>query len=252
MSSENQYRKLLRSRVVSAITQAKAVASLSHQGVKGNVLEILIGQLFEPLLPADVGIGTGQIIDCFGNNISNQVDIIIYNRSILPPILVDGKLGVFPVESVLYAIEVKTRLTAKELRIAHNSAMLLDKFQFLPGFKDNFGREVHHSGARVCSVVFALSSDLSGSGLNEAERYNKIHKGGPISIKAICVAGHEYWYENGGDWIGFQGDDIYDEVLGFIGGVTNTYKSIAFGRGQPSLGHYVIPSEIRTSKISSR
>lgn len=61
MAVKNQYQNLLRSKIVSAISQAKAAAGFSHQGVKGTVLELLISQLFQPLLPADVGVGTGQI-----------------------------------------------------------------------------------------------------------------------------------------------------------------------------------------------
>lgn len=252
MNSDNQYQKLLRSRVASAIAQAKAVATLSHQGVKGNVLEILISQLFEPLLPADVGIGTGQIIDCFGNLMSNQIDIIIYNKAILPPILVDGKLGVFPIESVLYAIEVKTTLTAKELRIAHNSALFLDdKLSYLHGMKDEMGNELNHSIEKVRSVVFALSSDLTGKKLNEAERYKKIYGDGKISVRSICVAEREYWYEDDGNWIGITSGENYDEILGFIGGVTNTYKEVAISRGRPSLGHYIVPRGNEISVVSS-
>lgn len=252
MNSENQYQKLLRSRVASAIAQAKAVATLSHQGVKGNVLEILISQLFEPLLPADVGIGTGQIIDCFGKKMSNQIDIIIYNKAILPPILIDGKLGVFPIESVLYAIEVKTNLTAKELRVAHNSAMFLEQeLGYLSGIKDEEGNDKEHSIDKVRSVVFALSSDLSGKKLNEAERYKKIYGKGKIPVRSICVAGREYWYEDDGNWLGFTSTQAFDEILSFIGGVTNTYKAVALSRGQPSLGQYIVPKGNEVAVVSS-
>ncbi len=52
MAVENQYQNLLRSKVISAMPQANATAGFSHQGVKGTVLELLIGQFFEPLLIA--------------------------------------------------------------------------------------------------------------------------------------------------------------------------------------------------------
>ncbi len=242
MAVKNQYQDLLRSKVASAITQAEAAAGFSHQGVKGSVLELLISQLFEPLLPADIGVGTGQIIDAYSGKMSGQIDIILYNKAILPPVLVDEKLGVFPIESVLYTIEVKTTLNATELRMAHESAKdLASNFGYLPGLKDEYGKEKHHSIEKLRSVVFALNSDLTGNGLNEAERYKKLYGEDTAHIRAICVAGKEYWYDNGNYWVGFKDGENFDEVLAFIGGVTNTYRTVSASRGQPCLGNYIVP-----------
>ncbi|STO18312.1 hypothetical protein [Escherichia coli] len=63
MKNKNQYQALLRGKVESAIAQAKSAAGFSHQGVKGAVLEILLSQLFRPLLPADVGIAQGKSLN---------------------------------------------------------------------------------------------------------------------------------------------------------------------------------------------
>ncbi|WP_457807629.1 DUF6602 domain-containing protein [Kushneria sp. EE4] len=242
MAVKNQYQDLLRSKVTSAISQARAAAGFSHQGVKGNVLELLIGQLFEPLLPADVGVGTGQIIDSYNGEMSGQIDIILYDRAILPPILMDKKVGIFPIESVLYTIEVKTTLNATELKMAHESAKDLNlNFGYLPGQKGDDGKEMHHSIEKLRSVVFALNSDLTGTGLNEAERYRKLYDEDAAYVRAICVAGKEYWYDNSNYWIGFKDGKDFDEVLAFVGGVTNTYRGVSASRGQPCLGHYVIP-----------
>ncbi|QIL88590.1 hypothetical protein GNX18_01500 [Microbulbifer sp. SH-1] len=242
MAVKNQYQDLLRSKVVSAISQANAAAGFSHQGVKGTVLELLVSQLFTPLLPADVGVGTGQIIDSYSGKLSGQIDIILYNKAILPPILMDEKVGIFPIESVLYTIEVKTTLNATELKMAHDSAKnLAQNFSYRPGLKGEDGKEKHHTIEKVRSVVFALHSDLSGNKLNEAERYRKLYGEDAAHIRAICVAGKEYWYDNGNYWIGFKDGQDFDEILAFIGGVTNTYREVSTSRGQPCLGHYVIP-----------
>jgi|APLak6261659701_1056019.scaffolds.fasta_scaffold15522_2 hypothetical protein len=86
MVNKNQYQALLRAKIKSAIEQARAASVFTHQGVKGAVLEILIGSLFRPLLPPDIGVGTGQIIDCYNSPMSRQIDIILYDSSILPPV----------------------------------------------------------------------------------------------------------------------------------------------------------------------
>lgn len=253
MAVKNQYQDLLRSKVASAISQAQAAAGFSHQGVKGSILELLISQLFAPLLPADIGVGTGQIIDSYSGKMSGQIDIVLYNKAILPPILVDDRLGIFPIESVLYTIEVKTMLNASELRMAHDSAKdLAGNFGYLPGLKDELGKEKHHSIEKLRSVVFALNSDLSGTGLNEAERYRKLYGEDLAHIRAICVAGKEYWYDNGNYWVGFKDNEKFDEVLAFIGGVTNTYRTVSSSRGQPCLGNYIVPEAKRFVATKSR
>lgn len=254
MASNNPYQDILRAKVASAISQAQSIRNqLTHPGVKGSILEILIGQLFQPLLPADIGVGTGQIIESYTGQVSGQMDIVLYDKSILPPVLIDQKLGIFPIESVLYTIEVKTVLTAAELRTAHEAAAELEtKFFYRPGKADQNGKEQNHKVSRARSVIFALSTDLSGKNLTEAERYRKLYENGSSPhLRAICVAGSGYWYDNGDNWLGFPPTSQYDEVLAFIGGVTNTYREVANSRGQPSLGHYIVPDAVGVTATKS-
>lgn len=200
--------------------------------------------LFRPLLPSDIGVGTGQIVEFYNKeNVSTQHDIILYDKSILPPIIFESKTGIFPIESVLYTIEVKTKLTADELRTSHEAAKRLLQFSYLPGQKDEHGREKHHQIEKVRSVIFAISSDLTGTGKNEAERYKEIYGEEYPYIRAICVAEKEYWYEKNGSWVKIDGTHKYDETLGFIGGVMNTYKNVATSRGRPNLGNYIIDTD---------
>ncbi|MCK5542891.1 MAG: hypothetical protein KAI40_09370 [Desulfobacterales bacterium] len=238
---KNKYKEILRSKIKGAIEQALAVKNnISHSVVKGEIVEILIKELFAPLLPSDIGAGTGQIIENHNNLCSTQQDIILYDKSILPPVLFENKIGVFPIESVLYTIEVKTTLTAKELRKAHSAATELTKFTFLPGLQDDKGKEKHHPIERPRSVVFGLTSDLKAGRKSEAQRYKEIYGDGYPYIRAICVADKEYWHEANGMWIKHSAQDQYDEILSFIGGVMNTYKRVALSRHNPNLGHYVI------------
>ncbi|CAB3796017.1 hypothetical protein LMG28688_04217 [Paraburkholderia caffeinitolerans] len=241
MADKNLYQTLLRSKVRGAILAAEGANAFSHQVVKGTVLEILISELFRPLLPADIGIGTGQIIESYSGKLSGQIDIVLYDKAILPPILIDEKLGLFPIESVLYAIEVKTTLTAAELQSAHDSAKdLQTKFGYLPGQRVNGKLVPQHSIEKARNVIFALKSDLSGTKLNEAERYKKIYGDEPAHIASICVAGREYWFQSNSAWVGGTDTDQFDGILSFIGGVTNTYRGVSASRGYPLLGHYVV------------
>ena len=242
MENKNQYQAMLRGKVASAILQARMAAGLTHQGVKGQVLEILLGELFRPLLPSDIGVGTGQIIESYSGRMSRQIDIVIYNKSILPPVLIDGNTGLFPIESVLYTIEVKTTLNSKELSLAHKSAKDLNtKFGYLPGLKNPEGKIVDHKIEKLRSVVFALNTTLKKNGMTEAARYKKTINGDNRYLAAICVAGREYSYEELDCWNTIRDTENYDEILAFIGGISNTYKDVSQSRGFPLLGLYMIP-----------
>jgi hypothetical protein len=246
MADKNLYQALLRNKVRGAILAAEGAAGFSHQGVKGTVLEILISELFRPLLPADIGIGTGQIIESYSGKLSGQIDIVLYDKAILPPVLIDEKLGLFPIESVLYAIEVKTTLTAADLQSTHKSAKALQTtFGYLPGQRVNGKLVPQHSIEKLRNVIFALKSDLSGNNLNEAERYKSIYGDEPAHIVSICVAGREYWFQSNSAWAGGTDTDPYDGILSFIGGVTNTYRNVSSSRGYPLLGCYVVPEDMQ-------
>jgi hypothetical protein len=243
MTDKNPYQAVLRSRIAAAIGEARAASSLTHPGLKGTILEILIGKLFKPLLPSDVGVGTGQIINAHNAAVSGQVDIVIYDQSILPPVLIDEKTGIFPIEAVLFAIEVKTKLTATELSKAHDAAKLLDtEFKYLPGLRDFYGKVVNHPFGKVESVILALESDLVENGLDEAKRYQSIYGDGEPFVRAICVAGRGHWSFRQNKWFRFKGDDQFDEVLLFIGAIMNTYKTLALSRQYPKLGKYITPN----------
>ncbi|MGR5480050.1 DUF6602 domain-containing protein [Vibrio chagasii] len=244
MSDTNKYKDFLRAKVQGAIAEANAASNLTHQGVKGTILEILISKLFRPLLPSDIGVGTGQIIEKYSGKMSTQMDIILYDKSILPPVMFDESTGIFPVEAVLYTIEVKTTLTKQDLRVAHESAKYLSSFSYLPGLENPDGSEQHHRIEKVKSIVFALNTTLTGNRLTEADRYKSIYHPDDFPyLVSICVAGDSYWFNDGRYWVYQKGEAQYDEVLSMIGGVSNTYKSVALSRNSPKLGKYIISEQ---------
>jgi hypothetical protein len=87
---------------------------IRHSGEQGRENELSLSRLMENLLPSSVGIGSGMIIDSIGSY-SKQTDIIIYDAGSQPAIMAQSNQVIFPIESVLLAIEVKTTLTEEEL-----------------------------------------------------------------------------------------------------------------------------------------
>ena len=96
------------------IAQAKSLGSLTNPTLKGDLRELLIAGLFERFLIQDFGVGTGQIINQ-KEELSNQIDIIVYDKRILPPFLQLVNRGIFPAEAVIAVIEVKSFLTEDEI-----------------------------------------------------------------------------------------------------------------------------------------
>ena len=129
------YRTFFVSHIASAIHSARAASTIPHSGSKGTIREILIRELFRPLLPADIGVGTGHIVTA-KNDKSPQQDVIVYNRQILPPILHENTLGLFPIESVLATVEVKSRLTLQELRSTYDNAKIIHDYSYVSGDED--------------------------------------------------------------------------------------------------------------------
>jgi hypothetical protein len=232
------YRDLYLLRVRSAIAAAQAARGVAHHGLRGLFREIFVRQLLRPLIPIHIGLGTGEIVTAHGQH-SSQQDVVMYDTRVLPPFLADPSVGLFPLESVLYAIEVKSTLTADGLRQAHDSAQQIDEFDYEPGFHSFFNEPVESPIWQVIPTLFAFDSDLNPQGRNEIDRYRDIEKGEP-PLKAICVVGRGYWYWDAyrEEWGVWPRTYEFEEVVGYLSGVMNTYGRIALTRGFPPLQQY--------------
>ncbi|MCC8606824.1 MULTISPECIES: DUF6602 domain-containing protein [Xanthomonas] len=91
-----------------------ATGPLNHPGEKGAFREAFLRQLLESVLPLQYGIGSGVIVDGFGKQ-SPQVDLLIYDRRNFPPFYESGGHGIYPFDSVLRVIEVKSLLDKQGL-----------------------------------------------------------------------------------------------------------------------------------------
>jgi hypothetical protein len=222
------------------VGQSRALGDLRNPGLKGALRELLLKELFLPVFPSDLGAGTGVIITAFDEQ-SPQQDIVIYNKAILPPILVENA-GAFPVESVLYSIEVKSHLTKDELRQCNHNARDLMKLRFTAGSHDANGSPIDHPVAGVMPVVFAFASDLTGLGKTEIDRLDEIRGIEAPGVRVICVIGGGYWFwsEVKNSWVSWKVVSEYDEVIGFLAGVTNSLHNIGATRRNPRFGRYLV------------
>ena len=126
--------------IISSLSQKiDSLSRMSHNLTKGELRELFVSDLLNHFLADQYGIGSGIIINQAGLQ-SKQTDIIIYDKRIIPPFILHQSLGVFPVESVLAVIEVKTNLTKDAILKTEKN------FKFL--------REV------ICSNHYSLYPDI--------------------------------------------------------------------------------------------
>ncbi|MCE0914716.1 DUF6602 domain-containing protein [Pseudomonas sp. NMI760_13] len=91
-----------------------ATKDVSHNGEKGSFREAFVVSLLQQFLPAHFGLGSGVVVDKWGRQ-SPQVDIIIFDKRTLPPIFERGARGIYPMDSVLRVVEVKSVVNTSSL-----------------------------------------------------------------------------------------------------------------------------------------
>ncbi|HEX3037325.1 MAG TPA: DUF6602 domain-containing protein [Thermodesulfobacteriota bacterium] len=113
------------------IEQSHSISSLGHNPTKGQLRELFVTNILNSFLSSQFEVGTGTIINQKGEE-SDQTDVIIYDNRTIPPFIKEHHIGVYPAESVIGAIEVKSRLSKAEIESAEASAQKLHKDIFNP------------------------------------------------------------------------------------------------------------------------
>lgn len=226
------------------VQAAADAADLDHPGFIGRVREILAARLLLPLLPPGVDIGNGKITDSEGT-LSSETDLIIFSRNTLPPLIYGHMTGVFPVEACIYAIEIKSKLTAGELKDSLEKVRRLRTLRYLYSFYPlNFAQPVGPHSSVVIPALFAFDSDLDvGSEVARYRRYDREADKSPL-LPIICIPGRGYWYFSAAGpsprWLFHFPTPDYDEVIDFIGGLTNTIPTELWKKGHPYYGFYIM------------
>lgn len=236
--------KIFRDRLINeinyAVKEAENAAEIEHPGLVGRIRELSTSHVFGPLLPSGFEMGTGKICDR-ERTLSKEVDLIIYNKSVLPPVMYSKRDGVFPIEACFYAIEIKSQATASEIRDAIGKGREILKLDYAGRVKEDRLKNL----SLAVPTFFAFGSDLSDSGMSELQRYAKYDsewKERPI-LKAMCVVGRGYWYYSFEDncWFFHPPTPTHDEVIDLVSGVVNT---LAKARAQQArtalLGRYLM------------
>lgn len=246
----NVFRNTFLSQVKKSLNDAEVVDQIGHQGLKGSVREIFVKQMMMPVLPPEVRSGSGKLVSHHGK-MSAQIDVVLYAPTIMPSALFDSTTGLFPVEAALYTIEVKSRLTANNLKEAianSRSTRALSPLDTEHWYvKEGPGNplKVTTNTAYPVNVLFAFGTDLKIGGTDELCRYRKYDENADNdpALQVICVVGRGYWYSvKGGGWKHMPASEQLDEVMVFLAGTTNTLPQLLAAKGRPRFGSYLHPN----------
>jgi uncharacterized protein DUF6602 len=115
--------------------QVKMSAGLSnyreiipHSGTKGDAAEIEWRAMLNQYLPRRYSADTAFVLDCEGN-LSEQIDIVIYDRQYSPFLFNQNEAKYLPAESVYAVFEVKQGLSAANIKYAGEKAATVRKLR---------------------------------------------------------------------------------------------------------------------------
>jgi len=231
------------SRVKKALEDSEIAEAYDNQVLKGRAREIFISDLLKPFLSRNFEICTGHIIDS-RNGHSRQIDIIVFDSRIIPPIMLAEGEGIIPYEAVLATIEVKTTLNAEELDKSIENARSIRILN--PNFQEILRTDkVKHTP--VC-YVFAFVSDLTEKDELKRleERVEKSNKDKEIEvpITALCIANKCFLYcedpkSSPPRFRTIALDDNHLNVLEFLLNLVNTCNNMAAERERLYLDMYL-------------
>lgn len=208
-------------RVASAKRNADSLsAGIGHHGIEGEIREIAARDCIAPFLTQSYQCGTGKVIDSL-QNLSDQIDLVVFHKKVAPPILIGRELGLYPVECVRYVFEIKSTLTAAEVRDTNRKFQSVSRLKSFPRKQDNGS---YRGGKLPTTVLFAFGSDISGS---ELDRYRKYTGDEHPPCTVLCVLGKGYWFYDftRRAWYGkepAESEPRYAEFCMFIAGFMNS------------------------------
>ena len=209
--------------------------------------ELVIEQLLRPVLPPSFGLGTGVVVDSEGGS-SGEIDIVVFNREVIPPLLFGERDGIFPVEACLYAIEVKSTLERAHIDETVEKLKRLQQLRRLPSANQ----------FEPIGTLLAFNDRITNDRDAILKHYDSVDPSVPPLLRVGCVVGRAYWYfrQETRSWGVFDGDADQSELVRFIGGLANTITSNDWSpirrgplqRNAPlasvGFGYYIIPDKV--------
>ena len=148
---------------------------IQHNLEDGKYREYLVKRILAKIVPSKYEITNGFVIDS-ENNKSDEMDIIIYDKSYVPPFF-DETYTIVPIESVIAVIQVKTTLTWDQLYSSIDNLNSIDRLKTKTG-----GKIISAKGGDIINeerfvapykIIISYKSDIAKSYDFSKEMKNK-------------------------------------------------------------------------------
>jgi len=198
------------------VTRARDLKDLLHDLTKGELKELFVSKVLRSFLTGQFGIGSGIVLNRNGNQ-SRQMDIVVYDNRIILPFIQEQNIGVYPAESVIATIEVKTTLDKGAVEKAEEAAKELTESVF---------RGVPFGFTPLCA---AFGFEGGFDEVAEQEKGARWLAENVTHLFDICIAGKYSWANVGGrGWtIGLDTSNGYDETRRFIALLLDNIRTAA-------------------------
>jgi len=174
----------------------------------GEMKELFVARLLRAFLPSQLSIGSGTVVNVPGRR-CHQTDIIVYDNRLLPPFIQEQHLGVYPAESVIGTIEIKTTLTSAELKGTRIAVEALDGVftQEVQYLDKTFPELLKHYKLKsfgpllefpLCAV-FGFGLKRIKWPLDQRHGESRLKKY-PQNFSLMCIPGEFCWAKVQGEW----------------------------------------------------
>jgi len=241
------YRTILNDNIKKGLANAISASAIKHPFLICRLREIVVHDLLEPMLNHRFSMGTGKVIDYAGTT-SNEIDICIYSKNLHPPVFFSSNdnLAIFPIESVLSCIEVKSTFSKKNIADAYKKFIAIDtNLSLTSGDHDSNHMPLPQIVVNPHYRLFIFKTDLKNytpeSFLNTYKTIDPNWNSDPV-ISHVCLAGkgsfcftHQGWIHLGYDEI----NSIHEEVISFLATTVQDLPRTEDSRGIPRIGYYL-------------
>ncbi len=122
-----EYHKSINAELLASRNRVRHFIGSRHNPEDGRYKEILLMNYLKKVLPSNVSVGTGFVRG--REDITKQIDIIIYNQNI-PTLFSEGDFVIVLPESVIGIVEVKTKLSITKwesvIRTSHENGEIIN------------------------------------------------------------------------------------------------------------------------------
>ena len=156
----------------------KQTSGIEHPRYRGDERESEFKKLLEGILPSSILISNGFAINEYATK-SYEQDCLILDRNRTATFLKTDTTTYFPIESILGSVEIKSKLTLKELRRTILNCVSLKKL----AFNNAFSEEEYKKEPNV-KIAYAIFAYDSGWTLKKtADEINKLLDSVPATLR---------------------------------------------------------------------